>query len=95
LKDTLYPNPISHACVPNSVVLARVSHRGRTSLPTELRRRRGIEAGGEIAIVDLGEAALILPGGVDQANAELRRVLATRYDSGLAEIDDPDLADQV
>ena len=76
------------------VVHAKVSNRGQTSLPAELRHRWGIEAGGEIAFVDLGEAALILPGGMDRAKAELKRVLAQRYDAGLAAIDDPDLADQ-
>jgi bifunctional DNA-binding transcriptional regulator/antitoxin component of YhaV-PrlF toxin-antitoxin module len=76
------------------VVHAKVSNRGQTSLPAELRHRWGIEAGGEVAFIDLGDAALILPGGMDRAKAELRRVLSQRYDTGLAEIDDPDLADQ-
>jgi bifunctional DNA-binding transcriptional regulator/antitoxin component of YhaV-PrlF toxin-antitoxin module len=76
------------------VVHAKVSHRGQTSLPAELRHRWGIEAGGEVAFVDLGESALILPGGTGRARAELRRVLAERYETGLATIDDPDLADQ-
>jgi len=73
---------------------ARVSYRGQTSLPAELRRRWGIEDGGEVGIIDLGGAALIVPGGVASARAELRRVLRDRYDAGLAAIDDPDLADQ-
>lgn len=77
-----------------SVSQARVSHRGQTSLPSELRRRWGIEDGGEIAFVDLGDSALVLPGGVAVAKAELKRVLASRYDTGLATIDDPELADQ-
>ncbi len=47
-----------------------------------------------MAFVDLGDAALILPGGVERAKLELRRVLAERYEAGLAAIDDPDLADQ-
>jgi bifunctional DNA-binding transcriptional regulator/antitoxin component of YhaV-PrlF toxin-antitoxin module len=71
-----------------------VSHRGQTSLPAELRRRWGIEDGGEVGFIDLGGAALIIPGGVAKARAELRRVLADRYDAGLAAIDDPDLSDQ-
>jgi bifunctional DNA-binding transcriptional regulator/antitoxin component of YhaV-PrlF toxin-antitoxin module len=78
----------------SSVVPARVSNRGQTSLPAELRHRWGIEAGGDVAFVDLGDAALILPGGTDRAKAELKRVLAQRYDAGLAAIADPDLADQ-
>ena len=77
-----------------SVVNAKVSHRGQTSLPAELRHRWGIDEGGEVGFIDLGDAALIVPGGVGTARAELRRVLAERYESGLAAIDDPDLADQ-
>ena len=73
---------------------ARVSQRGQTNLPAELRHRWGIEDGGEIAFVDLGDAALVLPGGVDRAMAELKSVLRVRYDAGLAALDDPDLADQ-
>ena len=73
---------------------AKVSHRGQTSLPAALRRRWGIEHGGEVGVIDLGGAALIVPGGVSAARAELRRVLRDRYDIGLATIDDPDLVDQ-
>ena len=73
---------------------ARVSQRGQTSLPAELRHRWGIEGGGEIAFVDLGDAALVLPGGIARAKAELKSVLTERYNVGLAAIGDPDLADQ-
>jgi bifunctional DNA-binding transcriptional regulator/antitoxin component of YhaV-PrlF toxin-antitoxin module len=77
-----------------STTTAKVSHRGQTSLPAVLRRRWGIESGGEVAIIDLGEAALILPGGTQAARRELRRVLQERYEEGLASIEDPDLVDQ-
>lgn len=73
---------------------ARVSHRGQTNLPAELRRRWGIEQGGEIGFIDLGDAALLVQGGTVVARQELRRVLRDRYELGLASIDDPDLADQ-
>jgi bifunctional DNA-binding transcriptional regulator/antitoxin component of YhaV-PrlF toxin-antitoxin module len=63
-------------------------------LPAELRHRWGIDAGGAVAFVDLGDAALVLPGGTDQARRELKRVLAERYEAGIALIGDPDLADQ-
>lgn len=76
------------------VTSAKVSNRGQTSLPAELRHRWGIENGGEVAFIDLGDAALVLPGGTDQARRELKRVLSERYRTGLALIDDPDLADQ-
>lgn len=73
---------------------AKVSHRGQTSLPAELRHRWGIDAGGEVGFIDLGEAALVVPGGVTAARRELRRVLRDRFDIGLASLSDPDLADQ-
>ena len=73
---------------------AKVSHRGQTSLPAELRHRWGIDTGGEVGFIDLGDAALIVPGGVSAARRELRRVLADRYEHGLAAVTDPDLVDQ-
>jgi bifunctional DNA-binding transcriptional regulator/antitoxin component of YhaV-PrlF toxin-antitoxin module len=73
---------------------ARVSQRGQTNLPAELRHRWGIEGGGEIVFIDLGDAALVLPGGIGHARAELKRVLTTRYNIGVAAIEDPDLVDQ-
>jgi bifunctional DNA-binding transcriptional regulator/antitoxin component of YhaV-PrlF toxin-antitoxin module len=74
---------------------AKVSHRGQTSLPAALRRRWGIEKGGEVAFVDLGAAALVLPGGSAAAQKELRRVLlGGAYEEGVAVVDEPDLADQ-
>jgi len=73
---------------------AKISHRGQTSLPADLRHRWGLDDGGDIGFIDLGEAALIVPGGTGPARAELRRVLADRYDNGLSTISDPDLADQ-
>jgi len=77
------------------VSTAKVSHRGQTSLPAGLRHRWGIEDGGEVAFVDLGDAALVLPGGAEVARRELRRVLlGGGYESGIAGIDDPELADQ-
>jgi bifunctional DNA-binding transcriptional regulator/antitoxin component of YhaV-PrlF toxin-antitoxin module len=78
----------------SSITTSSVSHRGQTSLPAELRHRWGIDKGGEIGFVDLGDAALILPGGAKVARAELARVLRQRYDDGLATINDPDLIDQ-
>jgi bifunctional DNA-binding transcriptional regulator/antitoxin component of YhaV-PrlF toxin-antitoxin module len=73
---------------------AKVSHRGQTNLPSELRHRWGIEQGGEVGIIDLGDAALVVPGGIETARHELRRVLRDRYEAGLAAIADADLSDQ-
>jgi bifunctional DNA-binding transcriptional regulator/antitoxin component of YhaV-PrlF toxin-antitoxin module len=78
------------------VTTAKVSHRGQTSLPAGLRHRWGIEDGGEVAFVDLGDAALVLPGGEKAARAELRRRLLDdgAYEVGVSALTDPDLADQ-
>ena len=73
---------------------AKVSHRGQTNVPAELRHRWGLDEGGEVGFIDLGGAALIVPGGVSAARRELRRVLANRYEPGLAAVVDPDLVDQ-
>lgn len=77
-----------------SAVNAKVSHRGQTSLPAELRHRWGIEDGGEVGVIDLGGSALIVPGGIEVAKAEVWRVLQYRYEDGVAAIDDPELKDQ-
>ena len=47
-----------------------------------------------MGIIDLGDAALIIPGGIETARRELRRVLRDRYEAGLASIEDADLGDQ-
>jgi bifunctional DNA-binding transcriptional regulator/antitoxin component of YhaV-PrlF toxin-antitoxin module len=76
------------------LLLEQLRARGQSSVPAELRRRWGIEDGGEIGFIDLGGSALIVPGGVRAARAELRRVLADRYEVGIAAIEDPALADR-
>jgi len=89
----LYLGPCYNASVP-AVTNVKVSHRGQASVPADLRHRWGIDDGGEVAFIDLGGAALVVPGGVDIARRELRRVLRDRYVTGLSALDDPDLADQ-
>lgn len=49
----------------------RVSARGQMSLPASARRRWGLDDGGEVGYLDLGDAVLIVPGGVTR----LRRAL--------------------
>ena len=78
----------------NEAMDAKVSHRGQTSLPAALRRRWGLTDGGVVGVIDLGDAALVVPGGLDAARRELRAVLQDRYEDGLDALDDPDLADQ-
>ena len=73
---------------------AKVSDRGQTTLPAELRHRWGIGDGGQIGIIDLGDAALILPGGLEAAKAELHQVVRATYEDALASIDYENIADQ-
>ncbi len=43
----------------------RVSQRGQMSLPASARHRWGLEEGGELTYLDLGDAVILVPGGVD------------------------------
>lgn len=43
----------------------RVSQRGQMSLPAVARHRWGLDGGGVIAFVDLGDAVVLVPGGID------------------------------
>ncbi len=49
----------------------RVSARGQMSLPASARRRWGLQDGGEVAYLDLGDAVVIVRGDI----ASLRRQL--------------------
>lgn len=77
---------------PTSTV--KISHRGQTTLPADVRRRWGLAEGGELGVIDLGESLLIVPGGLDAVRKEVLRVAREHYDEGLAMIDDPDIAVQ-
>jgi AbrB family looped-hinge helix DNA binding protein len=77
---------------PTSTV--KISHRGQTTLPADVRRRWGLADGGELGIIDLGDALLVLPGGLEAARQEVYRAVRAGCDEGLAMIDDPDLVDQ-
>jgi bifunctional DNA-binding transcriptional regulator/antitoxin component of YhaV-PrlF toxin-antitoxin module len=49
----------------------RVSSRGQMSLPSSTRHRWGLDAGGDVSYLDLGDAIVIVPGG----SARMRRRL--------------------
>jgi bifunctional DNA-binding transcriptional regulator/antitoxin component of YhaV-PrlF toxin-antitoxin module len=72
----------------------KVASLGQVTLPLELRHRWGVEHGGDLAVIDLGDAVLLVPGGAETARRELRRVLRARYETGRAAVAEPDLADQ-
>jgi bifunctional DNA-binding transcriptional regulator/antitoxin component of YhaV-PrlF toxin-antitoxin module len=73
----------------------KVSSRGQMSLPAAARRRWRLGKGGEVGYVDLGEAVIIVPGGVARLRKEL--LAAVTEDDWRAVADgfgDPDLANQ-
>ena len=49
----------------------RVSARGQMSLPSTARHRWGLDGGGEVGYLDIGDAVVIVPGGIER----LRRTL--------------------
>src|SRR5262249_55220136 len=86
--------PESYNAVVSNVSTAKVSHRGQTSLPAGLRRRWGIEDGGERAVIDPGDAPPGLPGGAAAPQTAPRPALLHQggYEAAVTSIDDPDLA---
>ena len=72
----------------------RISGSGRLTVPAERRRRWRLVDGGEVGIIDLGDAPMILPRAGVTARAELRQALDEQYEVGLAAIGETDIADQ-
>ena len=73
----------------------RVSSRGQLSLPASARHRWHLDEGGDVAYLDLGDAVVLVPGGV----AALRRrllgtVTAADWADAASGFGDPDLADE-
>jgi hypothetical protein len=62
------------------------------ALPAQARHRWGLDGGGVIGWVDLGDSVLLVPGGVD----ELRKDLLANADWESAKLGfgDPELANQ-
>jgi len=68
-----------------------VSASGQMSVPAAVRHRWGLDHGGRIKVIDLGEAVVLLPPGARQslvANA----LSAADHLGFVAALDDPDLA---
>lgn len=73
----------------------RVSTRGQMSLPATARHRWGLDDGGEVGYLDIGDAVVIVPGGI----TELRRTLLgavsdADWDEARTGFGDPDLANE-
>ncbi len=65
------------------------------SLPAEARHRWGLDGGGEVGYLDVGDAVILIPGGVDNLRHRLFEVL-TEDDWTLARDGhgDPDLGNE-
>jgi len=49
----------------------RVSQRGQMSLPASAKHRWGLEEGGEVGYLDIGDAVILVPGGINRLRQEL------------------------
>lgn len=73
----------------------RVSSRGQMSLPAATRHRWGLDEGGEVGYLDVGEAMVIVPGGVDRLRATLLDAVSdSDWDAARDGFGDPDLANE-
>lgn len=71
---------------------AKVSERGQMALPAQARHRWDLDGGGVVGWVDLGDAVLLVPGGVDELRKEL--LASADWDAAAAGFGDPELANQ-
>ncbi len=73
----------------------RVSSRGQMSLPSTARHRWGLDEGGDVGYLDLGDAIVIVPGGTSALRRKLLdAVTAHDWDLARAGFGDDDLANQ-
>ena len=73
----------------------RVSSRGQMSLPASTRHRWGLDEGGEVGYLDIGDAVVLVPGGVDQLrSALLDAVSDADWEAARSGFGDPELANE-
>ncbi len=71
----------------------KVSSRGQMSLPAATRRRWGLQDGGDIAYLDLGNAVILVAGRVESLRRELlESVTDEDWELARTGFGDPDLA---
>jgi bifunctional DNA-binding transcriptional regulator/antitoxin component of YhaV-PrlF toxin-antitoxin module len=73
----------------------RVSSRGQMSLPSSTRHRWGLDEGGDVAYLDLGDSIVIVPGGVKALRRRLLDAVTDHdWDAALTGFGDSELANQ-
>jgi bifunctional DNA-binding transcriptional regulator/antitoxin component of YhaV-PrlF toxin-antitoxin module len=71
---------------------AKVSERGQMALPAQVRHRWGLDDGGTVGWIDLGDAVLLVPDGIDDLRREL--LAGADWDGARHGFGDPELANQ-
>jgi bifunctional DNA-binding transcriptional regulator/antitoxin component of YhaV-PrlF toxin-antitoxin module len=71
---------------------AKVSERGQMALPAQTRHRWGLDQGGLVGWIDLGDAVVLVPGGLSELRDQLLK--GADWDSARAGFGDPELANQ-
>ena len=65
------------------------------SLPATARRRWGLEDGGSVGYLDVGDAVLLVPGGVERLRRELLGAVSEEdWKAAREGFGDPELADE-
>jgi hypothetical protein len=65
------------------------------SLPATTRHRWGLDDGGDVAYIDLGDAVVIVPGGVEKLRRHvLESVSEADWEHAQAGFGDPELANE-
>lgn len=73
----------------------KISSRGQMSLPASTRHRWGLDGGGDVGYLDLGDAVVLVPGGVDRLRAALLEAVSDDvWENARNGFGDPDVADQ-
>ncbi len=79
----------------NSTGDLRVSSRGQMSLPSSTRHRWGLDDGGAVGYLDLGDAVVIVPGGTDAIRRSLLdAVTDSDWDLARSGFSDDELANE-
>jgi hypothetical protein len=96
--DTEYKACGQHALYPVDMTATgdlRVSARGQMSLPSSARHRWGLDEGGDVGYLDLGDAMVIVPGGTAKIRRELvDAVTAGDWDRARQGFGDDELANE-
>jgi bifunctional DNA-binding transcriptional regulator/antitoxin component of YhaV-PrlF toxin-antitoxin module len=73
----------------------RVSQRGQMSLPAAARHRWGLDDGGEVGYVDIGDAVILVRGGVEPLRRQLLALVSPEdWIEARSGFGDRDLADE-